>query len=146
MKFRCERDVLADVLATAGRAATGRTGTLPVLSGVRLDLRGDHLQVTGTDLELTIDVDVTVAGEADGTTVLPARLTADIVRSLSSGAVSIEVDHDDVHISSGRSQFQVRPLSADDFPPTRVHCRRRDVAGGILRRGVAPGGAGRQLR
>ena len=116
MKFRCERDVLADVLATAGRAATGRTGTLPVLSGVRIDLQGDRLQVTGTDLELTIDVEVTVDGNADGVTVLPARLTADIVRSLSHGAVAIEVDQDDVHISAGRSQFQVRPLSADDFP------------------------------
>ena len=57
MKFRCERDVLADALATAGRAATSRTGTLPVLSGVRLELAGDELSVTGTDLELTIQLD-----------------------------------------------------------------------------------------
>ena len=42
MKFRCERDVLADVLATAGRAATGRTGALPVLSGVRIELQHIH--------------------------------------------------------------------------------------------------------
>jgi DNA polymerase III subunit beta len=116
VKFRCERDVLADVLATAGRAATGRTGTLPVLSGVRIDLQGDQLRVTGTDLELTIAMEVTVAGDGDGVTVLPARLTADIVRSLGSGAVTIEADQDDVHITAGRSQFQVRPLSADDFP------------------------------
>jgi DNA polymerase-3 subunit beta len=116
VKFRCERDVLADVLATAGRAATGRTGTLPVLSGVRISLSGDQLRVTGTDLELTIDVEVTVAGDTDGVTVLPARLTADIVRSFSSGAVSIEADSDDVHISSGRSEFHVRPQAADDFP------------------------------
>ena len=60
MKFRCERDVLAEALATAGRAATGRTGTLPVLSGVRLELRGDRLTVTGTDLELTIQLELTV--------------------------------------------------------------------------------------
>ena len=38
MKFRCEREILADALTTAGRAATSRTGTLPVLSGVRLDV------------------------------------------------------------------------------------------------------------
>ena len=54
MKFRCEREVLADALATAGRAATSRTGTLPVLSGLRLEVRGDELTVTGTDLELSI--------------------------------------------------------------------------------------------
>ena len=38
VKFRCEREVLADALATAGRAATSRTGTLPVLSGLRLEV------------------------------------------------------------------------------------------------------------
>jgi DNA polymerase III subunit beta len=116
VKFRCERDVLADALATAGRAATGRTGSLPVLSGVRIDLRGDQLRITGTDLELTIEVEVTVSGEGDGATVLPARLAADIVRSLESGAVTVDVDQEDARISAGRSQFAVRPLSIDDFP------------------------------
>ena len=47
MKFRCERDGLAEALATAGRAATGRSAALPVLSGVRLELVGDELTVTG---------------------------------------------------------------------------------------------------
>jgi DNA polymerase-3 subunit beta len=116
VKFRCERDVLADALATAGRAATGRTGSLPVLSGVRIDLHGDELRITGTDLELTIQVQVTVSGDSDGATVLPARLVADIVRSLEAGAVMVEADQDDARISAGRSQFAVRPLSLDDFP------------------------------
>ena len=48
MKFRCEREILADALTTAGRAATSRSGTLPVLSGVRLDVAGGELTVTGT--------------------------------------------------------------------------------------------------
>jgi DNA polymerase III subunit beta len=116
VKFRCERDVLADALATAGRAATGRTGTLPVLSGLRLELAGDKLTVTGTDLELTIQLETEVGGERDGGVVLPARLVADIVRSLSPGKVEMSVDGDDVLISGGRSQFAVRPLSLDDYP------------------------------
>ncbi len=116
MKFRCERDVLADALATAGRAATGRTGTLPVLSGLRLELIGDKLTVTGTDLELTIQLEAEVGGERDGGVVLPARLSSDIVRSLSAGKVELSVDGDDVSISGGRSQFAVRPLSFDDYP------------------------------
>ena len=90
MKFRCEREVLADALATAGRAATSRTGTLPVLSGLRLEVRGDELTVTGTDLELSIRLTVTVGGERDGAVVVPARLAADIVRSLPPGAVEFE--------------------------------------------------------
>ncbi|MEZ5215228.1 MAG: DNA polymerase III subunit beta [Ilumatobacteraceae bacterium] len=116
MKFRCERDVLAEALATAGRAATGRTGTLPVLSGVRLELTGDRLVVTGTDLELTIQLEVTVGGEVDGATVIPARLSSDIVRSLGDPKVEISAGLDEVGISAGRSHFSVRPLSVDDYP------------------------------
>ena len=102
MKFRCEREVLADALATAGRAATSRTGTLPVLSGLRLEVRGDELTVTGTDLELSIRLTVTVGGERDGAVVVPARLAADIVRSLPPGAVEVSVVDDEVSISAGR--------------------------------------------
>ena len=116
MKFRCERETLAEALATAGRAATGRTGTLPVLSGLRLELAGDQLTVTGTDLDLTIQLEITVGGERDGGVVLPARLSNDIVRSLPAGKVQLDVTDQDVKISGGRSQFSVRPLSLDDYP------------------------------
>ena len=117
MKFRCERDVLAEALGAAGRAATGRTGALPVLSGVHVVLTGDRLTVTGTDLELTIQTTLDVAGEADGTAVLPARLTADIVRSLEGGAVEVAATGpDEVRIVAGRTAFSVRPLGADDYP------------------------------
>ncbi len=116
MKFRCERDVLADALATAGRAATSRTGTLPVLSGVRLEVKGDELSVTGTDLELSIRLSITVGGERDGAVVVPARLIADIVRSLPAGAVELDLGDDELSVSAGRSQFRVRPLGLDDYP------------------------------
>ncbi len=116
MKFRCEREILADALASAGRAATGRTAALPVLAGVRLELVGDRLTLTGTDLELTIQLDIAVGGEVDGGTVLPARLASDIVRSLPSGKIEVSVEADEVHINGGRSHFTVRPMSFDDYP------------------------------
>lgn len=115
MKFRCERDVLVEALGTAGRAVTGRGG-LPGLSGVRADLQGDELRLTGSDLDLTITVAVTVAGEADGVAVIPARLAQDIVRALEPGAVAIAADGDELSISAGRSQFSIRLIAGDEFP------------------------------
>src|SRR3954470_8611676 len=73
VKFRCERDVLVEALNTAARAASARGGS-PVLSGVRLELKGTELSTTGTDLDLTITTSTTVNGEADGVAVLPAKL------------------------------------------------------------------------
>ena len=43
VKFRCERDVLVEALAMAGRASTTRNA-LPVLSGVKLTLTGDPIE------------------------------------------------------------------------------------------------------
>lgn len=116
MKFRCERDVLADAVGAAGRAAANRSGTLPVLAGVRLEVTGDHLVITGTDLELTIRLDIEVGGERNGAVVVPGRLLGDIVKALPAGAVSVELDDEEVSISAGRSQFSVRPLALDDYP------------------------------
>jgi DNA polymerase III subunit beta len=116
VKFRCEREVLADALATAGRAATSRTGTLPVLSGLRLEVKGDELSVTGTDLELSIRLTIAVGGERDGAVVVPARLVADIVRSLPAGAVEFALADEEVSISTGRSHFTIRALRLDDYP------------------------------
>jgi DNA polymerase-3 subunit beta len=87
-----------------------------VLSGVRLKLSGSHLEVAGSDLDLTIRVNVTVSGSEDGVSVLPAKLTTDIVRALEPGAVNVTVEGDEAKIASGRSQFSVRALVADDFP------------------------------
>jgi DNA polymerase-3 subunit beta len=107
---------LADALTTAGRAATNRSGTLPVLSGVRLDVADGRLTVTGTDLELTIRLSVPVHVEKEGSAVVPARLVGDIVKALPPGAVDVTVSDDEMSISAGRSQFSVRPLSLSDYP------------------------------
>lgn len=116
VKFRCEREALAEALSTASRAATGRSAALPVLTGLRLEVASDRLTITGSDLDLTIQATIEVGGEVDGGTVVPARLTADIVRSLASGKVEMNAGADEVVISNGRSTFNVRPLSLDDYP------------------------------
>lgn len=116
MKFRCERDVLVEALGIAGRAVATRGGALPVLSGVRLEVTGKQLRLAGSDLDLTIQVDIEVNGIDDGVTVLPARLVTDIVRALEPGAVTFEAADENVRITSGRSQFAVRILPADEFP------------------------------
>ena len=87
-----------------------------MLSGVRMVLEGDQLTLTGSDLELTIQVSITVGGEVDGATVLPARLVSDIVRSLGDPRVEVTAGPDEVGIVAGRSQFSLRPLSVDDYP------------------------------
>lgn len=108
--------MLVEALNTAGRAVSGRGGSLPVLAGLRLELSGDQLVVTGSDLDLTITVTLTVAGGTDGVSVIPAKLLSDVVRSLGVGAVDIVVEDGDAQITAGRSQFALRTIPADEYP------------------------------
>jgi DNA polymerase-3 subunit beta len=99
---------------------------MPVLSGIRAELKGGSLQLTGSDSDLTIHVSVTVNGEEDGVTVLPGRLAGEIVRALPPGAVVVVVDDEEAHITSGRSEFAIRVLPAEEYP------RLAEVAGDPL--------------
>lgn len=87
-----------------------------MLAGVRMELAGDRLTLTGSDLELTVSVQITVAGLADGVAVIPSRLINDIVKALEPGAVEIETTEETARIASGRSEFALKPLPADEFP------------------------------
>ncbi|MCP4850330.1 MAG: DNA polymerase III subunit beta, partial [Actinomycetia bacterium] len=116
MKFRCERDVLDRAFSITRRAVAGRGGTLQVLSGLHLELKGNTLTVVGSDLDLVVRVTVEVGGEQDGSVVLSAQLGAEIVRSLDSGQVEFTVDDDGASVVSGRSDFRLRVMSAEEYP------------------------------
>jgi len=116
VKFRCERDSLVEVLSIAGRAVSARTAVSMALGGVRIEAAGNHLAVVGTDLDLTVHVSTEAIGITDGVCVAPAKLLADIVRSLEPGAVTIESEGEKVEIGAARSRFSLRTFPVDDFP------------------------------
>lgn len=114
VKFHTERDGLLDALSTASRAASARSSGVAANAGIQLALRGDRLEVTGSDPDLVIEVKAVVAGESDGTTLLPSRLTVDIIRAFDAGTVSVVSSEDEVRLSSGRAEFVIRvPLGAE---------------------------------
>jgi DNA polymerase-3 subunit beta len=117
VKFRCERDELVEALSTAARAVSGRGGMMPVLSGVKAELVSDTLTITGSDLDLTITVGASVNGQGDGATVFrDAKLLADIVRRLDSGAVVVDVDDEQARITAGHADFTLRVAAPDEYP------------------------------
>ncbi len=116
MKFKCERDALAEAVATANRAVASRTGALPVLSGLQVTLRDGEVEFTGSDLELTIRATAKAQVEGEGSAVLVARLLVDTLAKLSSDTVSVEIGEDQAKIEGGRFRSEIRTLAAADFP------------------------------
>lgn len=85
------------------------------MSGVLIELSDTDLTLTTTDLELTTKAKLNLTGEA-GKVLLPARLLSEIVRSLPSDDVELITDSGTVKVAGGRSRFEIRSLSPDEFP------------------------------
>ncbi|CAN5302444.1 DNA polymerase III subunit beta [soil metagenome] len=115
MKFRAERSEFADAAMWALRTV-GARATLPALSGVKLEVSGDRLSLSSTDLEIASELSVAVQADRDGMALVPGRLLGDVVRSLPNAAVSAEVDGDRLHLVCGRAQFALRLMPVEDFP------------------------------
>ena len=116
MKFKCEKEILEKTFSLARKATPNRSGTNPVLSGLFLELKKDKLVVIGSDLDLTIRIEIKVGGEEEGKAVIPGALLADIIRVLENGQISFVVRDEEIQINSGKSEFNLRTLPADEFP------------------------------
>jgi len=116
MKFRVERDALADAVAFVARSLPSRA-PVPVLGGVLLDTEGDGtLTVSGFDYEVSARVEVpAMIGDA-GRALVSGRLLADITRALPPHPVDVTVDGPRATIACGNARFSLPTMSAEDYP------------------------------
>jgi DNA polymerase-3 subunit beta len=115
MKFRVERDALADAVAWAARSLSTRP-TIPVLAGLLLDVSDSTLSISGFDLEASTQVDVEVAVSRTGTALVSGRLLADISRALPPHPVDIAVDGSRLTIACGTARFTLPTMPVEDYP------------------------------
>jgi DNA polymerase III subunit beta len=114
VKFHCERDTLAEAVATVQRAVASRSGALPVLTDLRITADADGLELVGSDLEITNRVRVPAQVDEPGVAVIP-KLLGEIVRKMEPGSVTVTVD-DEAHISGGGFTTTLRLKAADEYP------------------------------
>jgi DNA polymerase-3 subunit beta len=96
----------------------GTRTTLPVLSNALLRAEGNHLELTTTDLDVSVSSTVEATVKRPGATSLPVRRLFSIAREVASPMLDIEVD--DRHVCSlqaGPSFFRIRGLAPEEFPP-----------------------------
>ena len=115
MKFRVEREALADAVTWAARSLATRP-TLPVLAGLLLRVEGDQLSVSGFDLEASTEVDLEVTAGEPGQALVSGRLLADITRALPPHPVDVVMDGSRLAISCGAARFTLPGMPVDDYP------------------------------
>jgi DNA polymerase-3 subunit beta len=120
VKFRIERDVLADVVTWVSRTLPSRV-PFPALAGVLVEAAEDGVSFTTTTQDTwshnTADA---VVGEP-GSALISGRLLVEIARSLPAQPVSFALQTSGrVEVTCGAASFLLPTLPNDEYPPLPV--------------------------
>jgi DNA polymerase-3 subunit beta len=117
LKITCSRDELNRQLAIASRAASTRT-TVQVLAGVLLRSEDGRLELSATDMEISLRTPLEADVVNEGAVVVPGKLLAELARLLPGEEVSIEHRQGEgvVEIVSGAAVYRIHTYNAEDFP------------------------------
>lgn len=113
---KAHRDkILAPLQTVSG--IVERRHTLPILSNVLIEKKGNQLTFLATDIEIQIRTASQVEDGSDAAVTVSAKKLLDILRALpDSGEVTLNLDDKKLTVKSGKSRFSLQTLPADDFP------------------------------
>lgn len=120
MKFRVERDALADAVAWAARALPSRP-PVPVLAGLLLEADPvGLLRLSSFDYEVSARVEVPAEVMDAGTALVSGRLLADISKSLPGKPVDVTTDGSKVSVTCGSGRFTLLTMPVEEYPALPV--------------------------
>jgi len=115
VRFRVERDVLAEAVAWTARSLPARP-PVPVLAGLLLEAGPDGLSLSGFDYEVSARVTIAADVLEPGRALVSGRLLADISRSLPARPVEISTEGPKVQLVCGSARFSLLTLPVEDYP------------------------------
>ena len=116
MRFRVDRDVLADAVTWTARSLPTRP-PVPVLAGVRIeaDTTGT-VQLSSFDYEVSARAQLPADVSEPGTVLVSGRLLAEISRALPAKPVDVVLDGTKVQVTCGASRFTLLTMPVEDYP------------------------------
>ena len=121
MKLKIKKDLLLENLNKVSRAISTKN-LIPVLSGIKFELKQDGLTLTASDNDITIQTfipvdkdDMTI--EKEGIIIIQGKYILDIVKKLPDEFINIEVIDDlKILIYTENSEFNLNGISQSEYP------------------------------
>ena len=116
MEFSVKKfDLLEELELTQG--VVERKTTIPILSNLLCEAKGNRLAITATDLELSIRTSCEAKVKKEGAGTIPAKKLLDIVRLLPDEEIKFKLlENHFVHITCDRKNYKMVGMSKDNFP------------------------------
>ena len=120
MKFRVERDVLAEAVTWVARGLPARP-PVPVLAGVLIEASDEGtITLSAFDYEVSAKVTVVADVAESGTVLVLGRLLADISRNLPARPIDVSSEGNKLQVTCGSSRFSLLMMPSADYPSLPV--------------------------
>ena len=116
MNFSIEKDLFSELLYLT-TTIVEKKNTMPILANVKLGTVGNQIEVSATDLQVSLvgkaDADIV----SEGQVTVDAKVLYDIVKELPAQTVYLETtDASRIEIKGGQAKFHINCASSDEFP------------------------------
>lgn len=120
MKFSINRDLLLMNLNNVSKALSTKA-PMPVLSGIKVDVNSDHITLTASNSDISIQTVIQDKNhlkiESSGSAVLPGRHMIDMVRKVDSKNIDFILFEDSqMKVLADRSTFTLNLLEKENYP------------------------------
>lgn len=124
MKLKISKSILLENLNNVSKALSGKN-IIPVLNGIKFELKKDGLYLTATDNDITVKTYIPKKDikemEEEGSVVIYGRFIIDIIRKLPNDEVTIEdTDGNKVIVSTNSSKYSLNCYDESDFPNIKL--------------------------
>ena len=122
MKFTIKREILLEALNKVSKAISTKN-LIPVLAGIKFELKKKKLVLTASDNDITIQTTIESLKEEnfkienEGSIIIQGKYILDIVRKLPDEYINIEVIDDlKILIYTANSEFNLNGISESEYP------------------------------
>lgn len=122
MKFTIKKEILLEALTKVSKAISTKN-LIPVLAGIKFELKKKKLVLTASDNDITIQTVIENQKEEDfqikneGSIIIQGKYILDIVRKLPDEFINIEViDELKILIYTENSEFNLNGISDSEYP------------------------------
>ncbi len=124
MKFNVESKVLYSAASAVSKVINSKN-PMPILNNFLLELRGNTLTITASDIENTLSAGVPVMeAEGEGKFCVDARRLTDLLKSMPDIGIMFEIDDNSLAIqvsyNNGAGKFDFIGIVGDEYPAPRV--------------------------
>ncbi|HAX48126.1 MAG TPA: DNA polymerase III subunit beta [Ignavibacteria bacterium] len=136
MKFTVKSNDLISAISKVITVTPTRS-TLPILSNLFFSLEGKELTIIGSDLEVYIEIKISVDGKSDGQVALPAKKLESLLSNLSGKELNFDLQNGfKTIIKTKGGKWTLTGEDPNDFPmPAEVEGSKEiDISGALITR------------